>query len=120
MKYASCEVHVLVYEVLFFTFFIGCPYPIILFGFTTMSVPIVCFPFQDATANDVPSDTFDVKGYPTLYFRSSSGKVVQYDGDRTKEGIIDFIEKNRDKAEGDKAEEKVAGEEEKVVGKDEL
>ncbi|XP_010063949.2 protein disulfide-isomerase [Eucalyptus grandis] len=74
----------------------------------------------DATANDVPSDTFDVKGYPTLYFRSSSGKVVQYDGDRTKEGIIDFIEKNRDKAEGDKAEEKVAGEEEKVVGKDEL
>ncbi|XP_030455068.1 protein disulfide-isomerase [Syzygium oleosum] len=69
----------------------------------------------DATANDVPSDTFDVKGYPTLYFRSASGKVVPYDGDRTKEGIIDFIEKNRDKI-----EEKVTGEEEKVTGKDEL
>ncbi|XP_030545206.1 protein disulfide-isomerase-like [Rhodamnia argentea] len=69
----------------------------------------------DATANDVPGDTFDVKGYPTIYFRSASGKVVPYDGDRTKEDIIDFIEKNRDKA-----EEKATGEEEKVTGKDEL
>ncbi|KAI6689413.1 hypothetical protein NL676_026241 [Syzygium grande] len=31
----------------------------------------------DATANDVPSDTFDVKGYPTLYFRSASGNVMK-------------------------------------------
>ncbi|XP_018858114.1 protein disulfide-isomerase-like [Juglans regia] len=51
----------------------------------------------DATANDVPSDKFDVKGYPTLYFSSASGKLLEYDGDRTKEEIIDFIEKNRDK-----------------------
>ncbi|OAY58285.1 protein disulfide-isomerase [Manihot esculenta] len=51
----------------------------------------------DATANDVPNDTFDVKGYPTVYFRSASGNVVQYDGNRTKEDIIDFIEKNRSK-----------------------
>ncbi|GLT69519.1 hypothetical protein SLA2020_416640, partial [Shorea laevis] len=51
----------------------------------------------DATANDIPSDTFDVKGYPTLYFNSASGKVLDYDGDRTKEDIINFIEKNRDK-----------------------
>ncbi|KAI4337828.1 hypothetical protein L6164_016198 [Bauhinia variegata] len=51
----------------------------------------------DATANDIPSDTFDVQGYPTLYFRSASGKISQYDGGRTKEDIIDFIEKNRDK-----------------------
>lgn len=54
--------------------------------------------FQDATANDVPVDTFDVQGYPTLYFRSASGNLLSYDGDRTKEDIIDFIQKNRDKS----------------------
>ncbi|KDP32815.1 hypothetical protein JCGZ_12107 [Jatropha curcas] len=58
--------------------------------------PDVVIAKLDATANDIPSDTFDVKGYPTVYFRSSSGNLVQYDGDRTKEDIIDFIEKNRD------------------------
>ncbi|WCJ44369.1 Protein disulfide-isomerase [Euphorbia peplus] len=51
----------------------------------------------DATANDIPSDTFDVKGYPTIFFRSASGKMEYYDGDRTKDDIINFIEKNRDK-----------------------
>ncbi|KAL3844789.1 hypothetical protein ACJIZ3_002192 [Penstemon smallii] len=51
----------------------------------------------DATANDVPSETFDVQGFPTLYFRSSSGNLLQYEGDRTKEDIIEFIQKNLDK-----------------------
>ncbi|KAF8405710.1 hypothetical protein HHK36_007787 [Tetracentron sinense] len=51
----------------------------------------------DATSNDIPTDSFDVQGYPTLYFKSASGNLLQYDGDRTKEGIIDFIQKNRDK-----------------------
>ncbi|XP_068648249.1 protein disulfide-isomerase-like [Aristolochia californica] len=50
----------------------------------------------DATANDIPTGTFDVKGYPTLYFLSSSGKISQYDGNRSAEDIIDFIHKNRD------------------------
>ncbi|XP_042034450.1 protein disulfide-isomerase-like [Salvia splendens] len=49
----------------------------------------------DATANDLPPGTFDVKGYPTLYFRSSTGNLLQYDGDRTKDDIIEFIKKNR-------------------------
>lgn len=53
---------------------------------------------QDATANDIPNETFDVQGYPTLYFRSASGKISQYDGNRTKEDIIEFIENNRDKS----------------------
>lgn len=52
----------------------------------------------DATANDIPNDTFDIKGYPTLYFKSAGGNLSQYDGDRTKEDIIDFIQKNRDNA----------------------
>lgn len=53
---------------------------------------------QDATANDIPGDTFEVQGYPTVFFRSASGKTVPYEGDRTKEDIVDFIENNRDKA----------------------
>jgi protein disulfide-isomerase A1 len=31
-----------------------------------------------------------------MYFRSASGKLLEYDGDRTKEDMINFIEKNRD------------------------
>ncbi|KAL0360251.1 UNVERIFIED_CONTAM: protein disulfide-isomerase [Sesamum radiatum] len=50
----------------------------------------------DATANDIPQQSFDVKGYPTLYFRSATGTLLQYDGDRSKEAIIDFIQKKRD------------------------
>uniref|UniRef100_A0A2C9U1I9 Protein disulfide-isomerase n=1 Tax=Manihot esculenta TaxID=3983 RepID=A0A2C9U1I9_MANES len=76
------------------------------------SDPDVVIAKLDATANDIPSDTFDVKGYPTVYLRSASGKLVQYEGDRTKEDIIDFIEKNRDK-------DKVA-QEESPKAKDEL
>ncbi|RDY09034.1 Protein disulfide-isomerase, partial [Mucuna pruriens] len=61
------------------------------------SNPDVIIAKLDASANDIPLDIFDVQGYPTLYFRSASGKITQYDGNRTKEDIIDFIEKNRDK-----------------------
>ena len=32
-----------------------------------------------------------------MYFRSASGKLVEYNGDRSKEDIINFIETNRDK-----------------------
>ncbi|KAH0660606.1 hypothetical protein KY285_027265 [Solanum tuberosum] len=52
----------------------------------------------DATANDIPQGTFEVQGYPTLYFKSASGKLLQHQGGRTKEDIIDFIQENRDKA----------------------
>ncbi|CAN4115344.1 unnamed protein product [Withania somnifera] len=51
----------------------------------------------DATANDIPKGEFEVKGFPTVYFKSASGNLSQYNGDRTKEAIIEFIEKNRDK-----------------------
>ncbi|KAL8126532.1 hypothetical protein AgCh_013708 [Apium graveolens] len=50
----------------------------------------------DATTNDVPGDTFEVQGFPTLYLRSATGRVVQYQGDRTKEDLIEFVQKNRD------------------------
>ncbi|KAG4200792.1 hypothetical protein ERO13_A05G236000v2 [Gossypium hirsutum] len=51
----------------------------------------------DATANDIVGENFDVRGYPTIYFRSTSGNITPYEGNRTKEDIINFIEKNRDK-----------------------
>lgn len=80
---------------------------------------------QDATANDIPSETFDVQGYPTVYFRSASGKLSQYEGGRTKEDIIEFIEKNRDKpAQQEQGQDKPAqqeqGQDEQEKGKDEL
>ncbi|KAK1407753.1 hypothetical protein QVD17_39379 [Tagetes erecta] len=50
----------------------------------------------DATANDIVHEGFEIKGYPTLYFKSASGKLLQYSGKRTKEKIIDFIKKNKD------------------------
>ncbi|XP_043721676.1 protein disulfide-isomerase-like [Telopea speciosissima] len=76
----------------------------------------------DATANDIPTDTFDVRGYPTVYFKTASGNLSQYDGDRTKEDILDFIQKNRDKTgkqESVKDEQQSAKDEQDLV-KDEL
>ncbi|KAG9142645.1 hypothetical protein Leryth_023072 [Lithospermum erythrorhizon] len=52
----------------------------------------------DATTNDYPHGPFDVKGYPTLFFKSASGKISQYEGDRTKEDMVNFIQKNKDTA----------------------
>ena len=68
---------------------------------------------QDATENDVVGEDFDVKGYPTLYFRSASGKITSFEGDRSKEAIIEFIENTKDKTETEttKVEEKVVKEE---------
>ncbi|CAN4102231.1 unnamed protein product [Withania somnifera] len=61
------------------------------------SDPDVLIAKLDATANDLPKGEFDVQGFPTMYFKSASGNLSQYDGERTKEAIIEFIEKNRDK-----------------------
>ncbi|KAJ4879620.1 Protein disulfide isomerase-like 1-1 [Raphanus sativus] len=79
------------------------------------SDPSVVIAKLDATANDFPNDTFDVKGFPTIYLRSASGNIVVYEGDRTKEDIISFIDKNKDTAGEPKKEETTA-----EVVKDEL
>jgi len=49
---------------------------------------------MDATANDVVSKDYNVKGFPTLYFKQSNGKVVSYNGDRSKANLIAFINKH--------------------------
>nr|GLL38756.1 protein disulfide-isomerase-like [Ipomoea trifida] len=58
--------------------------------------PDVTIAKMDATANDITSNRFVVEGFPTLYFVSASGNLVEYEGDRSKGGFIDFIQKNRD------------------------
>ncbi|KAE8055337.1 hypothetical protein FH972_012184 [Carpinus fangiana] len=47
----------------------------------------------DAVANNLLSYALEV--YPTLVFKSASGKLLKFDGGRSKEDIINFIEKNQ-------------------------
>lgn len=49
----------------------------------------------DGTENDIPSDLFEVQGFPTLYLRSVTGSLSRFEGNRTKEAIIEFIQTNR-------------------------
>lgn len=80
----------------------------------------------DASANDVPSDSFNVQGFPTMFFITKNKEIVQYNGGRSKEDIIEFIEKNR--SEKHKSESEVKSEPQKpsnhvdetVAAKDEL
>ncbi|KAF3523460.1 hypothetical protein F2Q69_00051794, partial [Brassica cretica] len=85
--------------------------------------PSVIVAKLDATANDIPSDTFDVKGFPTIYFRSADGKVVVYEGSRTKEDFISFIEKNKPASHGEESSTTIRSGEHKTeesAAKDEL
>ncbi|KAJ8441218.1 hypothetical protein Cgig2_024947 [Carnegiea gigantea] len=51
----------------------------------------------DITLNDIPMEIFEVRGYPTIFFVSSKGKIVEYDYNRggNPEAFIAFIEENR-------------------------
>jgi protein disulfide-isomerase A1 len=74
---------------------------------------------QDATTNDIPPD-FAVEGYPTMYFYSSAGNLLSYEGGRTAEEIINFIKKNKgskpgEGAVGDDAAETDAMEEQELA-----
>lgn len=49
---------------------------------------------MDATENDVVSDKFTVRGFPTIYFVSGGdGAVHEYSGERTLEALKAFVEK---------------------------
>jgi protein disulfide-isomerase A1 len=37
-----------------------------------------------------------VKGFPTLYLHTASGKIIPYEGNRNKDDFISFINKNKD------------------------
>jgi protein disulfide-isomerase A1 len=46
---------------------------------------------MDATLNDVTSDKFDVKGFPTLNFVTKDGTVTTYSGGRTEKELIAYV-----------------------------
>jgi len=55
--------------------------------------PNVVIAKMDATVNEAPNQS--VQGFPTLKFFSSKNKAgVRYSGKQTKDGLIEFIEKN--------------------------
>ncbi|CAM6084019.1 unnamed protein product [Calypogeia fissa] len=81
------------------------------------SDPDVVIAKFDAAANDVDSDLFDVRDFPTLYFYNAEGVITPYDGERTKEAITEFINEHRSKPGLKKSD---AAAEETTVLKDEL
>ncbi|KAJ7547797.1 hypothetical protein O6H91_08G104900 [Diphasiastrum complanatum] len=53
---------------------------------------------MDATTNDVPSALFDVRGFPTIYLHSATGVATIYDGERSKDELIKFVNRHRSPA----------------------
>ncbi|KAJ2539678.1 protein disulfide-isomerase precursor [Coemansia sp. RSA 1933] len=52
---------------------------------------------MDATANDVPSNdpSLQIQGFPTIVLvRGEDNSIVEYNGDRSLESLIEFIEEN--------------------------
>jgi len=64
-------------------------------GTELKNIPSVVIAKIDATANDV-SPNLEIRGFPTLKLFPANNKQapVDYDGDRTKEDLIHFIEEN--------------------------
>ena len=55
---------------------------------------------MDATANDVPHDSYKVEGFPTIYLAPSNGKQkpIKFEGgDRTLDGFSKFLEEHATK-----------------------
>ncbi|CAO2827357.1 unnamed protein product [Amaranthus hypochondriacus] len=67
----------------------------------------------DKSENDIPSEVFEVQDTPTMYFIKKGGEIIEYNGGKTKEDIIRFIEEHRN-------DRKSKSEAEKESNKDEL
>ncbi|KAF9959198.1 protein disulfide-isomerase precursor [Mortierella alpina] len=75
----------------------------------------------DATANDLPSDVpFQIQGFPTIKLRKAgTSEYIDYEGNRSKEDLIKFIQDNAVNKHDVKVEE-VKAEEEKPVQAEEI
>eukprot|EP01006_Ploeotia_vitrea_P047027 TRINITY_DN67080_c6_g9_i1.p1 TRINITY_DN67080_c6_g9~~TRINITY_DN67080_c6_g9_i1.p1 ORF type:complete len:489 (-),score=91.30 TRINITY_DN67080_c6_g9_i1:28-1494(-) len=50
---------------------------------------------MDATANDMPRKQFPVKGFPTIKFcKGKTNEVIAYNGDRSLDSFVKFVETN--------------------------
>jgi hypothetical protein len=60
----------------------------------------------DATANDFPREQFEVKGYPTIYFKPAGKKPHLYEGGREVDDMLKYIKSKgktlKKKGKGDK------------------
>ncbi|CAI7908092.1 unnamed protein product [Closterium sp. NIES-53] len=50
---------------------------------------------MDFSANDIPSDKFDVTALPTIYLYTSAGVAVPYAGDNSKASLLAFVRKHK-------------------------
>lgn len=71
---------------------------------------------MDATENDLPpSAPFSIAGFPTLKFKKAGTKdFIDYDGDRTLESLIAFVEENA----ANKIEKKVVADDSKPTAQE--
>ena len=59
---------------------------------------------MDSTANEL--EDVKVQGFPTIkLFKKGDNKVIDYNGERTLDGLVKFIESDRPAAEGDDEED---------------
>ncbi|GAB4824055.1 hypothetical protein N2152v2_011101 [Parachlorella kessleri] len=70
---------------------------------------------MDATANDIPSPKFNVRGFPTLVFVTKAGDVIPFNGDRSKDALIKFVEEQRAGAQNDEDDDEGEAEEPKAA-----
>jgi protein disulfide-isomerase A1 len=77
---------------------------------------------MDATLNDIPpSAPFKVQGFPTLKFKpAGSLDFIDYNGDRSLESLIEFVETNKRSESGDVEDEEEEEEDDDVIEHDEL
>ncbi|KAF7723087.1 protein disulfide-isomerase precursor [Apophysomyces ossiformis] len=81
---------------------------------------------MDGTENDIPEEAgFSVAGFPTLkFFKADTNEIVDYDGDRSLEDLIKFVNEHSSKGvkivAEKKAEEKKEEKEDEAAAHDEL
>jgi protein disulfide-isomerase A1 len=77
---------------------------------------------MDATENDIPPQApFRVQGFPTLKFKPAGvNEFIDYNGDRSLESLIEFVELNRRSGSSAVTEEDEYEEEDESPEHDEL
>jgi protein disulfide-isomerase-like protein len=59
----------------------------------TADSPSLVVAKMDATANDIPNSSFDVSGFPTIYFKPAGKQPASYEGGRELKDFIEYLQK---------------------------